>query len=223
MNKVLFGLKVLGHSLFSTGIGILVFAYVPILYSELYYGLIVKGKHLDSPDIKPVESVDTGSDYVNIQPFVPENEKFSVIIEKIGVNAPVIADVSTVNNTEYTEALKQGVAHAQGTAKPGKKGNMFLFAHSSINFWELGPYATVFNLLNKLSTDDTVIVYYEGRPYVYKVFENNVVPGWDTTPYVEEYDVPVLTMVTCDPVGTTINRRIVKAKLFGNFKQSQGT
>jgi sortase A len=90
---------------------------------------------------------------------------------------------------------------------------MFLFAHSSLNFWQLGPYATVFNLLNKIEVGDNITMVYKGRPYVYRVFSTEVVAGWNTKPFDDNYTVPVITLVTCDPPGSTQNRRVVKAKL----------
>ena len=119
----------------------------------------------------------------------------------------------SANQAEYTAALHEGIAHAKGTALPGERGNTFLFAHSSLNFWQLGPYATVFNLLKELEVDDTVILLHEGKPYLYEVFDKEIVNGWNTELFDIEYDVPVVTMITCDPPGSTINRLVVKARL----------
>jgi LPXTG-site transpeptidase (sortase) family protein len=211
-----FILNTLGNFLMILGLGIAIFAYVPIIYSEIKYAFSskdnvvpVQSEHIsDSDSIAPDDS-----DFENIALLEPVNPEFSVVITKIDVNAPIIQDVTTVNQKEYMDALKRGVAHARGTALPGEKGNMFLFAHSSLNFWQLGPYATVFNLLNKLEKGDLVTIFYEDRAYTYQVYEMEVVPGWNTEPFYEESDDATLTLVTCDPPGSTLNRRIVKARL----------
>ena len=210
-----FFLKTVGNLLFSLGIGTIIFTYIPILYSEVHYSLFLKGKDLSDHQQVIEEKVErpTIPDSENILPLQPANPDFSIMINKIAINAPIVQDVTTIKQSSYLAALREGVAHAQGTALPGEAGNMFLFAHSSLNFWELGPYATVFNLLNKLEKGDTVIVYYKGSPYLYKVSEIDIVSGWNTEPFYNEYDKPVLTMITCDPVGTTINRRVVTAEL----------
>jgi hypothetical protein len=39
-----------------------------------------------------------------------------------------------------------GVAHAKGTVFP-HKGNIYLFAHSTDNWWNVGRYNAVFYLL----------------------------------------------------------------------------
>lgn len=208
-----FIIRTAGNFIFLTGLQILVFSHAPILYSELKFALnpprnypVATKEHQDGSI--EVENKDDS----NIVAFEPVNPNYSIIIGKIGVNAPVVEDVSMVNQAEYSEALRYGVAHARGTALPGEEGNSFLFAHSSLNFWQLGPYATVFNLLNKLEDGDLVTVYYDGKPYVYQVFENTVIPGWNTEPFYEEYDESVLTLITCDPPGSTVNRRVIKAK-----------
>jgi len=148
---------------------------------------------------------------VNIKPV---NQDFTIIIEKIGVNAPVIENISVVDEKEYFEALKHGVAQAKGKGLPGKPGNTFLFAHSSIEFWKMGPYATVFNQLRRLERWDDIYLVYKGEVYKYKVFYKHVVNGFDTKPYELDYTHgSILTLQTCDPPGTTINRLIVRAYL----------
>ena len=143
----------------------------------------------------------------------PASKEFGLVIEKIGVNAPVARDVSVVDRNAYMEALRRGVAHARGTAKPGEIGNVYLFAHSSLNFWQLGKYATVFNLLRKLEPGDKVALIYEEKRYDYQVTGKEVVSGFDTTPLLEKVSEPTLTLQTCHPPGTTLNRLIVTAKL----------
>jgi len=147
-------------------------------------------------------------------PLVPVNNDFSIIIEKIGVNSPVIKNVSVTEESEYFEALKKGVAHAKGKSLPGETGNVYLFAHSSIEFWKMGPYATVFNQLRRLENGDKINLIYNNSVYNYEVLDKNIVSGFDTSPYETLYNSKsVLTLQTCDPPGTTLNRLIVRAVL----------
>ncbi len=137
----------------------------------------------------------------------------AIIITKIGVNAPVIKNVSITNEDQYFDALKRGVAHAKGKPFFGENGNVYLFAHSSLEFWKLGPYATIFNQLRKLEIGDVVHTYVSGKRYDYVIFEKTIVKGFDLSPLLENYQTSVLTLQTCDPPGTQINRLIVKAKI----------
>jgi len=151
---------------------------------------------------------------INVKPV---NNNFSIVIEKVGINAPVVKNVSVTDENMYFEALKKGVAHAAGTSLPGQEGNIYLFAHSSIEFWKLGPYATVFNQIRRLENKDTIYLVYEGRIYKYQVFSKKIVTGFDTKPLLATYaGKSVLTLQTCDPPGTILNRLIVRAVLVTN-------
>lgn len=144
----------------------------------------------------------------------PVNKDFALVIEKIGVNVPVVADVSVTNEDAYIEALKNGVAHASSSPYPSKEpGNVYIFAHASVNFWRLGKYATVFNLLRKLEIGDRVHVFHEGSEYVYEVVNKETMKGWNTYPITRAVIEPTLTLQTCDPPGTTLNRLVVTSKL----------
>lgn len=204
-------IRIVGHIFILLGVSIIIFTYMPIIYGELSYN-VKKFFNPAQEKALNVPVIDTGPDAENIVPYPTVDEYFSVVIPKIEVNAPIVKGVSTVNSKEYIEALRYGVAHAKGTSLPGQNGNTFLFAHSSLNFWQLGPYATVFNLLHQLEKGDIIIIYYQKQPYVYRVYEKEIVSGFNTEPFDIEYDQPVVTLITCDPPGSTINRLVVKAR-----------
>jgi sortase A len=144
----------------------------------------------------------------------PVNKDFSIVIERIGVNAPIVADVSVTDEKAYNSALKTGIAHASTSKYPSAKpGNVYMFAHASINFWRLGKYANVFNLLRKLDFGDRIHIFYKGETFIYEVVNKEVMKGWNTYPITRSVVEPILTLQTCDPPGTTINRLVVTAKL----------
>ncbi|MDP1710701.1 MAG: sortase [candidate division WWE3 bacterium] len=143
----------------------------------------------------------------------PKSTQFGIVIEKLGVNAPVVADVSVTDKRAYLKALETGVAHAQGTARPGQIGNTYLFAHSSLDFWNYGPYSGVFNLLRKLEVGNRIVVFYSGERFDYYVTEKQVVSGFNTNPLTRTFATPHLTLQTCDPPGTALNRLIITAEL----------
>jgi len=145
--------------------------------------------------------------------ITPLSTDFGIVIEKIGVNAPIVADVDTTSHEAYMEAMSHGVAHAKDTAKPDEVGNIYLFAHSTLNFWEYGEYATVFTTLHQLDPGDKVVVFYKGRRYDYRVAEKEIVPGFDVTPLTRSSSRRLLTLQTCDPPGTTWRRLIIVAEL----------
>ncbi|OGC39015.1 hypothetical protein A3K42_01660 [candidate division WWE3 bacterium RBG_13_37_7] len=152
--------------------------------------------------------------YGNVVGIIPVNTDFSLVIEKLGVNVPIVDNVSITNNQQYVTALQQGVAHASISPYPSDTpGNVYLFAHASLDFWRLGKYARVFNLLHKLELKDKIHVFYDNRIYVYEVVNKETMPGWNTYPIERPVIEPTLTLQTCDPPGTTLNRFVVTAKL----------
>lgn len=145
--------------------------------------------------------------------IVPVDTNFGIVVEKINANAKVIAEVDPGNEREYIRALSQGVAHAKGTAYPGQKGNIYLFSHSADAPWNIVRFNAIFYLLGKLEPGDRVILFYQGRRYDYIVFDKAVVGAQDTKYLTQTYDESILTLQTCDPPGTLVNRLIVRAKL----------
>jgi sortase A len=148
---------------------------------------------------------------------VPANKEFGIVIEKIGVNAPVVINVNSGNYTEYINALQTGVAHAKGTALPGSKtaanNNVFLFAHSAINPIEARRYNSIFYLLRKLEKGDRVVTFYKGKRFDYVVYDKKVVEADDIKYLTDPSKEPILTLQTCDPPGSSLRRLIVTAKL----------
>ncbi len=133
-----------------------------------------------------------------------------IIIPKINLEIPV--DFSQTSDDENTiqNALENGIVHYPSTVKPGQTGNAAFFGHSSNNIFNPGKYKFAFVLLHEVQPGDTFYITYNGKIYVYKVFERLV---------VDPNDVNVLdniaghtataTLITCDPPGTTLHRLVV--------------
>lgn len=149
----------------------------------------------------------------------PKDANFDIIIPKINVNAPVVPNVNSADPTAYVAALKLGAAHAYGTAFPGDtnkaNNNVFIFAHSTLNIWDVPKYNAIFILLRELVPGDRVTTFYQGRRYDYEVTERKIVQPTDVKYLTEPSKDPILTLQTCDPPGTQLNRLIVTAKLVG--------
>lgn len=206
----------LGNFFIILGIALLIGAYGPVVYDEAWYWLkTVRGQDISLenkagvPDSVFARLLENKP--INLEPV---NRDFSLVIEKLGVNVPIKADVVVTDPKAYNEALKEGVAHASASAYPSEQpGNVYLFAHSAIDFWNFGKYAKVFNLLRKLELGDTIHVFYENKDYVYVVENKELYKGWNTYPLTRATLEPVLTLQTCDPPATTINRLVVTAVL----------
>lgn len=141
----------------------------------------------------------------------PLYQDFHLLLPKIGVNAPVIADVDGTNKEEYFKALEDGVAHFKGTAKPGQGSNIFIFGHSSFYWYKPGDYKEIFKELEQVAIGDEIILWYQSKEYKYKVVETKVVEPTEVEVLKQTQEEQV-TLMTCVPVGTTRYRLIVIGK-----------
>ncbi len=171
------------------------------------------------PTVSQRTDLTTNSD---VQLLVPKDTSFGIVIPKIGANAKIFPNVDPTNPSIFLPILQQGVAHAKGTVFPGMNGTIYLFAHSTDNFWDVGRYNAVFYLLKDLSKGDDIVVYYQGIRYDYIVDDSKIVNPDDTsyitnaqkTLHVNDPHVgsEQLILQTCWPPGTTLERLLVIAK-----------
>lgn len=146
-----------------------------------------------------------------VEILVPEDPQFSIVIPKIGANAKILANVDAADEKIYLDALNKGVAHALGTVFPGEGGHVFLFAHSTDYFWNVGSYNAIFYLLNKLENNDEVNIFYQGQRYVYRVIGKKVVNPSQVEYLTSKTNKEFLTLQTCWPPGTTLKRLLIFA------------
>lgn len=152
--------------------------------------------------------------------IAPASAEFGIIIPKIGANARIISNVDASNRKEYNADLMKGVAHAQGTSFPGEKKKIYLFAHSTDNWWNINRYNAVFFLLKELKQGDQIDIFYKGRRYAYKATEINIVEATEVKYLVEPSNEEILVLQTCWPPGTTLKRLIVTAKPLSNIAEN---
>lgn len=132
-----------------------------------------------------------------------------LIIPKINLDVPVVYDEPSVDEEAVQRALEDGVLYYATTPKPGELGNSVIFGHSSNNILNRGKYKFAFVLLNRLEVGDTFMAHYEGQRYIYKVSETKIVPPTDVSVLNTTNHPASMTLITCDPPGTAINRLVV--------------
>lgn len=141
------------------------------------------------------------------------DKNFWIEVPKINASAPVIANVDAFNESDYQQALTKGVAQASGTSTPDQSGNTFIFAHSAQNWLNANKYNAVFYLLYKLEKGDKFSVWYKGKKYDYVVEIKNTVSA-DKVPVMKNSSFGrSVTLMTCWPTGTSMQRLIVVGKL----------
>lgn len=167
------------------------------------------------PEREAAQSLGGLSGLVTDKVIKPISTDYGLVIEKINANAKVVPDVNPADERQYMKALTEGVAEAKGSTKPGEIGNLYIFSHSTDAPWNIVRLNAIFYLLRELENGDRIVVFYKGRRYDYIVFDKAVVKGDDISYLINRYDMPVLTLQTCDPPGTILNRLVVRAKLAG--------
>ena len=188
-------LKPLGLFLILGGFLLLYLIYLPVFKEEISYRFTtVKNISKENKEIIPID------------------EDFGLVIPKININSKVFHNIDSNNPKEYLPLLTKGVAHAKGSLLPGQEGNVFIFAHSTDTTLNVSRYNAVFYLLNKLEKDDEVFLYYQQEKYNYKVLEKKIISPEKLKDYLKTLKGKTLTLQTCYPPGTTLNRLIVIAQ-----------
>ena len=120
-------------------------------------------------------------------------ESPAIVIPSIGVNEKI-----------NSETLAQGVLHEQSSYDP-LQGDVLLFGHRTLQ-------GSPFLRLNELSAGDELFLEWTGIGELkYKVVDSTIVPA----EYVlnAEEGGNLLYLITCDPIGSTANRLIIKGEL----------
>ncbi len=147
---------------------------------------------------------------IEITPFTNR-----IIVPKIWKNIPLLEvqnkTISWENelNDIFMKELENGIIRYPGSAKPGKEWNSFIFGHSSNLPWMKWEYNDVFAQLDNLVYWDEVIAYYGQEKYTYKIREKKVIKPGDVSILKQEPNKTKITLMTCRPIGTTINRLVV--------------
>ena len=135
-----------------------------------------------------------------------------LIIPKLNVDVPVHFGIQL---SEVMSAMNNGVAHyriAGASAFPGEVGNLVITGHSAGDVYSSNPYKYIFSGLERLEDGDLIYVNYNSTRYTYRVVKKEVVDPSNVAALVIETDKPMLTLVTCTPLGTSKNRLLVTAE-----------
>jgi sortase A len=132
-----------------------------------------------------------------------------LIIPKLNVDVPVRYNVPL---SGIMKAMNNGVAHyriAGASAYPGEIGNFILTGHSAGDVYSSNPYKYIFSGLERLEGGDLISVNYNSVRYTYRVTKKEVVEPTNVAALVVQTDKPLITLVTCTPLGTSRYRLLV--------------
>lgn len=149
---------------------------------------------------------------MNIEIVPYENR---IVIPKIWKNIPLVeVQNKTVQNVKeledvFMKELVNWIVRYPWSARPGEIWNSFIFGHSSNFPWLEWKYNDVFALLDNVVFWDEIIAYYWQKKYTYKIKEKKVIKPGDVSVLKRNNDISEISLMTCWPVWTTLNRMIV--------------
>lgn len=164
--------------------------------------------------VSPGNTSDTG--ITEIDPTItkavgPDNR---LMIPKLNVDVPVHFGISNDTDT-INAAMEEGVAQFSipgASAMPGQIGNLVITGHSAGDIYSNNQYKFIFSGLERLSNGDLIYIDYGGTRYTYSVTKQEVVEPDNVAALVYTTDKPVLTLITCTPLGTSRYRLLVTAE-----------
>lgn len=137
-----------------------------------------------------------------------------ILIPKINVDIPIMWDADPTSTQSLNDAMDHGAAWFgidKANSRPGQVGNSVYSAHSSNDWLDGGNYKFAFVNLPQLGKDDLVYIDYEGTRYTYSVTHTKVVKPTDVAALQDPVDKPIITLITCVPIGTADERLLVFA------------
>ena len=103
--------------------------------------------------------------------------------------------------------IHRGAWHRPRTSTPDQGGNTVIVGHR----FSYNSPATFYHL-DKMEVGDTFAIWWEGKEYVYRVFQTRVVEA--TAIEIEDNtDEPIATLYTCTPVWTATDRLVIRGEL----------
>ena len=164
--------------------------------------------------IAPGNTKDTG--ITAIDPTVSEAPTADprLLIPKLNVDVPVLYNLATDPAT-INAAMNRGVAQFKipgADAMPGQIGNLVISGHSAGDIYSNNQYKFIFSGLERLVDGDLIYINYNSVRYTYKVFKRETVEPTNVAALIYPTDKPLLTLITCTPLGTDRYRLLVTAE-----------
>ena len=164
--------------------------------------------------VSPGNSEDNGISAIDPTLSTAVGADNRLIIPKLNVDVPVNFGIANDTNT-INMAMENGVAQFSipgASAMPGEIGNLVITGHSAGDIYSNNQYKFIFSGLERLTAGDLVYIDYQGTRYTYSVTKKETVEPTDVAALVYETSKPMLTLITCTPLGTSRYRLLVTAE-----------
>lgn len=190
---------------------------IGVLILVILTGLFLQYNRLIFAPIMAYISPNSGSVASSIEAVDPSitqtvSPEPRLIIPKLNIDVPVAFGISV---SEVDAAMLQGIAQFSipgANAMPGQIGNLVLSGHSAGDIYSNNQYKFIFSGLERLEDGDLIYVNYESVRYTYQMVKREVVEPTDVAALIYETNKPMLTLITCTPLGTSRYRLLITAE-----------
>ena len=159
---------------------------------------------------------DTDTSITAIDPTIATNvgDEERLIIPKLNIDVPILFGLPN-DSDSIMEGMNNGVVHWSipgASALPGEIGNLVITGHSAGDIYTSNQYKFIFSGLERLTENDLIYVDYGGVRYTYAITGLETVEPTEVSKLVYETNKPMLTLITCTPLGTSRYRLLVSAE-----------
>ncbi|MDA1316828.1 MAG: class D sortase [bacterium] len=228
--------RMMSYVILIAGIGMLFWTFYPMISFELYARLFLK-RVTTSP--LPEDSIVSSLEFAqsvyadntsysnNLSDFTQANIWFptsrlptaqnEVKLKHYTLSIPRL-NLSNLSVEVGGNDLSKTLIHYLPTSLPGQYGNVAIFGHSTLpQLFNDKDYKTVFTYLPKMELGDKVTTHVEGNKYEYEVTDIFIVDPDEVSVLEQQFNESYLTLITCVPPGTYLQRLVVKARLVRNL------
>jgi sortase A len=148
-----------------------------------------------------------------------------LIIPKLNVVVPVVFGAAN-DTVSMNNAMHNGVAHFSvpgASAMPGEIGNFAVSGHSAGNVYRASDFKFVFSGLERLVEGDLIYMNFNSVRYTYSVTRMETVLPSNVASLTTPTAKPIMTLITCTPLGTSRYRLLVFAEQISPSFENAGT
>lgn len=147
-------------------------------------------------------------------PASPQSsQKSQLTVKEYTLSIPRL-DIKKARVVVGGEDLTKSLVHYLPKTLPGEYGNVAVFGHSTLpQLYNPKDFKTIFTYLSFLEKGDRIYINIGEFEYRYEVTDSFIVKPTDLSVLEQKKDASYITLITCWPLGTYLERLVVTAKL----------
>jgi sortase A len=214
------------------GTSLLFWSFYPIISFTIYSNLFFKNNiNTPIPDSSSASSLKNANsvlgafnifsnnlrDYTQASIWFPESPQLDrpshLTVKEYLLSIPKL-NIKKARVVVGGEDLSKSLIHYLPQTLPGEYGNVSIFGHSTLpQLYNPKDYKTIFTYLSSLEKGDKIYINIGEYEYQYEVTTLFVVKPTNVSVLEQKKDDSYLTLITCEPPGTWLERLVVTAKL----------